>query len=538
MLISHTHWDHIQGIPFFGPFFIPGQKWDLYAPQGFGESLRDTLAGQMEYTYFPITPEAFGADVRYTNLGEGRLEIDDFVIQTRYLNHPALTLGFRIEADGSEFVYACDHEPHSRELAGGCAQDGFGGEDRAHADFIKGVDLLIHDAQYLDAEYAAKAGWGHSTVEYALTIGRAAQVRTIALTHHDPNRTDEEIDAYLVRFRAEAAADDPEIVAAYEGMEIALARRPLDEPRPVAALSAESAIRHVEASERPVVLLITLDDAIAAKAFRATASEDILLIRVRSLSEALSTTVDAAPALILADHGLVNAESACTLRRAVAAEPALVWVGGEGPLEGGIDRLEEPWSPEYARTRIRTWLMRTERQWTRAPVPSNEAERLAALHALGMLDTSPEDRFDRMTRLAAGLFRMPISLISLVDRDRQWFKSCLGVDVCETSREDSFCAHAVAAQAMLVVPDTFLDPRFRDNPLVARPPHIRFYAGAPIRTRSGFTIGTLCILDIRPRELSEEQRALLVDLASLAEQEINRTSPDAAPAPVRVNEAV
>ena len=92
MLISHTHWDHIQGIPFFTPFFVPGHEWDLYAPQGFSESLKDTLAGQMEYTYFPVTPEAFGATVRYNNLGEGRFVIDDIAIQTRYLNHPALAL--------------------------------------------------------------------------------------------------------------------------------------------------------------------------------------------------------------------------------------------------------------------------------------------------------------------------------------------------------------------------------------------------------------------------------------------------------------
>ena len=146
MLISHTHWDHIQGIPFFSPFFVPGNSWTLYAAQGFGESLRDTLAGQMEYTYFPVTPDAFGAQVRYTHLGEGRFTIGDAVIHTRYLNHPALTLGFRIEADGATMVYACDHEPYQRAAADG--RHALEGEDAAHAEFVTGADLLIHDAQY------------------------------------------------------------------------------------------------------------------------------------------------------------------------------------------------------------------------------------------------------------------------------------------------------------------------------------------------------------------------------------------------------
>ena len=176
ILISHTHWDHIQGIPFFAPLFIPGNSWDFYAPQGFGESLRDTLGGQMEYTYFPVTPDAFGAEVRYNNLTEGSFRIDDIVVHTRYLNHPALTLAYRIEVDGVAIVYSCDHEPHSRQLAMG--EGPIEGEDRLHAEFFRGADLVIHDAQYTPAEYATKIGWGHSTAEYAVkmcqSVGRQA----------------------------------------------------------------------------------------------------------------------------------------------------------------------------------------------------------------------------------------------------------------------------------------------------------------------------------------------------------------------------
>jgi phosphoribosyl 1,2-cyclic phosphodiesterase len=100
LLITHTHWDHIQGLPFFAPLFVPDNEWDIYAPRGFGQPLRDTLAGQMQYTYFPITLEQLGANIRYHELVEGAFQIADITVRTQYLNHPALALGYRPEADG------------------------------------------------------------------------------------------------------------------------------------------------------------------------------------------------------------------------------------------------------------------------------------------------------------------------------------------------------------------------------------------------------------------------------------------------------
>ena len=152
--------------------------------------------------------------------------------------------------------------------------------------------------------------------------------------------------------------------------------------------------------------------------------------------------------------------------------------------------------------------------------PIDESTRLDTLRSLNILDTSPEERFDRLTRLAKRLFNVPIALISLVDADRQWFKSCQGLDATETPRNVSFCGHAILDDDILMVPDAALDERFHDNPLVVGDPRIRFYAGCPLTVPNGSKLGTLCLIDREPRLLDEDDRKLLRDLARMAEQEI------------------
>tara|TARA_R110002167_G_scaffold141835_1_gene330232 strand:- start:10242 stop:10886 length:645 start_codon:yes stop_codon:yes gene_type:complete len=149
------------------------------------------------------------------------------------------------------------------------------------------------------------------------------------------------------------------------------------------------------------------------------------------------------------------------------------------------------------------------------PMPEDELQRIAALKRYAILDSPPEEVFDRITRLVAAFLDVPIALISLVDETRQWFKSSVGLDATETDREVAFCAHTIVADKMMIVPDANLDNRFSQSPLVEGEPNIAFYAGAPIKTSDGFNLGTLCAIDTKPRNLNEQQKTVLQDLANM-----------------------
>ncbi|OYQ65272.1 GGDEF domain-containing protein [Pseudanabaena sp. SR411] len=153
--------------------------------------------------------------------------------------------------------------------------------------------------------------------------------------------------------------------------------------------------------------------------------------------------------------------------------------------------------------------------------PDNEDDRVATLRSLDILDTEPEERFDRLTRIARRLFRVPIALVSFIDINRQWFKSSQGLEVKEMSRDISFCGHAILGDDIFMISDASLDDRFYDNPLVTDEPRIRFYAGVPLVISQGIKIGTLCLIDREPRILSEEDKELLRDLGQMAAQELS-----------------
>lgn len=534
ILISHTHWDHIQGLPFFAPLFVAGNEWHIYGPKGLGQSLREALAGQMQYTYFPITLDQLGARIHYHDLVEGSFDIDEIKISTHYLNHPALTLGYRLEADGVAIVYSCDHEPYSRILATG--QGEITGQDERHAIFINGADLLIHDAQYTAEDYPAKIGWGHSSVEYAMRIAHHAGVKKIALTHHDPLRDDESIDLALANIRAKlrGAASSLQVFAAVEGQVIAL------EPsinkvsaRQIAEFQARTLIEPALVGRS--VLLGIMDPNIAAILSEAIRAEGIPVKFVSDGDAAHHLILKDPPSLVMLEHDIPRIDG-LEICRAIRSElvadesklPIVLVAAREDPAAGAVagvtDWLTKPFTSSYARTKVRAWILRAACQWVRASLPEDEETRLASLRQLRVLDTEPEERFDRITRLAAAVFDVPIALVSLVDRDRQWFKSCYGISAKETSREASFCAHVVYNREMMLVTDALMDPRFADNPLVVNEPRIRFYAGCPLILADGSCVGTLCLVDTRARSLEGRDVGLLQDLRDLTVQELYRTS--------------
>jgi phosphoribosyl 1,2-cyclic phosphodiesterase len=522
ILISHTHWDHIQGLPFFAPLFVPGSEWDIYAPRGFGQTLRDTLAGQMQYTYFPVSLEQLGATIHYHELVEGWLQIGDVEVTARYLNHPGLTLGYRLQADGVSLVYACDHEPHSPMLA--TSPNDLSGEDRRHAEFLAEADLVIHDAQYLASEYPLKAGWGHSTIDYALAVARLAGVRQLALTHHDPKRDDDMIDDIV----GSLPRMETHVFAAAEGQGLALTPRAfVAAPKPSFQLQASTAPALVDRS----ALLVLSSPRMSALA-DLLHSDDVHVIMC-GMDDAVRMVAREKPMLVLLED--TGDDRVLELSRAIQHSPdtvqglPIVLVTANEHRSRAIgdpftDVLLEPYSSTYARTRIRAWLMRAACRWVRPPNPSDEDRRLATIRALGLWGTPPEERFDRITRLAAAVFSVPISLIALMERDREWFKSCCGVDIHEVPRDASFCGHAIFERRPLVVGDAREDERFADNPYVTGPPGVRFYAGYPLILGDGSCVGTLCILDTKPRDIDDAGISMLGDLAQFAVKELDTQS--------------
>ena len=229
ILLTHTHWDHIQGFPFFAPLFQPDNHFKVYGPEGSQLSLRDVLAGQMEHHYFPVELDQLAARISYQDLSEGAYEIAGVRVRAQRMNHPSPTLGYRIETDGCSFCYLCDHEPYFegiwREGAQPGAMESIREEgDRRHTEYMRDADIVIHEAQYTPEEYPSKRHWGHSTYEYVVRLAALAGVRRLFLTHHDPLHDDEFV-AQVERKAQELArslGSKMDVRCAYEGCEIAL----------------------------------------------------------------------------------------------------------------------------------------------------------------------------------------------------------------------------------------------------------------------------------------------------------------------------
>ena len=304
ILLSHTHWDHIQGFPFFVPLFVPGNRITVCGPEGSARSLHEVLSGQMEFTYFPVDISQLPATLTFQELGEGTHEIGGARILAQYLHHPAMTLGYRIEADGASVVYLCDHEPFAETLShesvasgddAGIAHEG----DRRHARFMADAGLVIHDAQYTPEEYPAKKNWGHSTYEYAVDLAGGARVRQLVLTHHDPAHDDHFIEDVERRARAYAThrGHNMEVSLAFEGLEVTVAAHAVEHlaevpPAPQADRQALVGIR---------ILVVDDDPDIRALARRALTQDGHIVNEASSGKEALALIEAEAPNLLVLD---------------------------------------------------------------------------------------------------------------------------------------------------------------------------------------------------------------------------------------------
>jgi phosphoribosyl 1,2-cyclic phosphodiesterase/CheY-like chemotaxis protein len=373
LLIGHTHWDHIQGFPFFDPLFETQSAWQVYAPGDRADRLEATLAGQMSYEYHPIALGDMQGSVRFHALREGRFTAGGIRIAAQYLHHPALTLGYRLEADGATLVYATDHEPHVLPEPGASpGETPLHLEDRRHVEFLAGADLVVHDAQYLLAEFPARRGWGHTPVECAVDYAVVAGVRRLALFHHDPERSDDEVDRLVdvARARVASAGSDLEVFAAAEGQELELGGQPAQrQPR----FHGASALLVPEPQRRRTVLLAEHDPEMARRLRESLLAEGLRLVEVADLASALEAAHRDPPSLVLLDLDVPRAQllEACRALRAsedarVREVPLLVVDGaasnGKELLElfeaGATDYLTRPIKVTLLRARVRGWLLR------------------------------------------------------------------------------------------------------------------------------------------------------------------------------------
>ena len=213
-LVSHLHWDHVQGLPFFGPVNLPGASMNVYGPAQEGQSLADAFDGFMCPPYFPVRLDALAGRFTFTEATD-HFEVDGYQVWTIPIPHPGPTVGYRIERNGLSIAYLPDHQQP------GCGSTYVTDEVRA---LCSGVDLLIHDAQYDDAEFAQKFDWGHCTYDYALEVARQSGVKRLALFHHDPGRDDGQLDEIAqVMAKAGASAGLEEVFVASERLRVSLA---------------------------------------------------------------------------------------------------------------------------------------------------------------------------------------------------------------------------------------------------------------------------------------------------------------------------
>lgn len=213
-LVTHLHWDHVQGLPFFTPILRPGARLDIYGPPQTGSTLSDAFHRFICPPFFPVTVEQLYGQMSFHDVGDTDLVLDGAKVRIRPVPHVGANNGYRVEMGGASVAYLSDHQ---------MPQDGSHAVSEDVLELCDGVDLLIHDAQYTPEEFVEKAHWGHCTVDYAVFVAREAGAKRLALFHHDPARSDDQLDVLLEGAVEQAAATAiSEVVAAYEGLTISL----------------------------------------------------------------------------------------------------------------------------------------------------------------------------------------------------------------------------------------------------------------------------------------------------------------------------
>lgn len=377
VLFSHTHWDHLQGFPFFAPLFVPGSKITICGPDSAHGSLSDVLAGQMEYTYFPVELGQLRADLDYELLGEGVFRIGAATISTQFLNHPAVTLGYRIEADGASLLYLCDHEPFWEPLWSSAEQPGrlesiLHHGDRRHAAFMQDADAVIHDAQYTPDEYRTKKNWGHSTYAYATQLAAAANVKRLFLTHHDPAHDDTFLAEIEDRSRDIAAAlgSGLRVRCAAEGYEETIENE-LGAAIDRRLVSARYAVRECGGP----ILVISQDQDIHSLAKEALVRSGHEPLFATDPETALDTITAATPASVLLDVRATASADGFTILRALRSReatrtlPVLVLTSDSDEESirsafqlGATDFVAKPFSPPQLYARVRASWERAQAQ--------------------------------------------------------------------------------------------------------------------------------------------------------------------------------
>ncbi|GIU89139.1 MAG: MBL fold metallo-hydrolase [Acidimicrobiia bacterium] len=221
VLLTHLHWDHVQGLPFFAPLHDPETTLDVHGPRQAEGALSDVFAQLMRPPFFPIRPDGLAGRVDFHDTGDDDFPIGLAKVRSRWVRHVGPTLGFRVDWNGLSVAYVPDHGP------GCCPDDPDDHVPHEVLELCDGVDVLIHDAQHTDAEYSVKRHWGHSTIDYALHVAREAGARQLVLFHHDPSHGDDVLDLMAAETADRAwRRGGPDVLAAHEGLELTLESMP------------------------------------------------------------------------------------------------------------------------------------------------------------------------------------------------------------------------------------------------------------------------------------------------------------------------